>query len=414
MKTEIISIGDELISGELENKNSCWLARELTARGFEVSAISSIGDDEVAIEDALIRSRTRADAVIVLGGLGSAVNDVTAQSAARAFQSPLIPNPELRPLLQERLAQKGQDLPLLVERLASLPMNAEFIDNPMGSVPGFLMDLKEKTFFFLPETHQELKFIFLDSVLPKLEKRRKKYLYYRSKDLNLFGLTESSVAERLREIKSETYDGSFFQWSCFPINHLRIWVHGKSKEEAENNLNCFEKHVSERFGDHLFSKDSTTMEEVVGHLLRSKRATLAVAESCTGGLLGHLLTSIPGSSNYFERGIVAYSNEAKMELLHVPKEFLCQCGAVSAPVAGKMAEGIRKISGTTIGLGLTGIAGPSGGTPEKPLGTVFIALASASGTSSKKYQFDGNREQIKLLSAYTAMDLVRRFFLAIP
>lgn len=415
MKIEIIAIGNELISGELENKNSSWVARELNARGFEVSAISAIGDDEAAIEDALTRSRAQTDAVIVLGGLGLAIkNDVSVKAAARAFQCPLILNHELEQVLKERLKQRGQDSPFLIEKLASLPQNAEFIDNPLESVPGFLMDLGEKTYFFLPETPMGLKYIFLDSVLPHLEKKRKESLYYRSKNLNLFGLTESSIAERLSEINLGTYSGSFFCWSCFPINHIRIWVRGKSKEEVENNLNGFERQVAKRFGDYLVSKDSTTMEEVVGNLLRSKGATMAVAESCTGGLLGHLLTSIPGSSTFFERGIVAYSNEAKMELLHVPKELLSQCGAVSAPVAEKMAEGVRKISGTTIGLGLTGIAGPSGGTPEKPVGTVFIALASPSGTSVRKYHFDGSREQIKLMSAYTAMDWVRRFFLAIP
>jgi nicotinamide-nucleotide amidase len=194
---------------------------------------------------------------------------------------------------------------------------------------------------------------------------------------------------------------------------VKITVRGRFPEEVEKNLRELEKIIREKLQGRVFAVDQETLEEIVGNLLRSHQATLAVAESCTGGLIAHRLTNIAGSSDYFERGVVVYSNRAKIELLKVPEELLPAVGAVSGPVAEKMAEGVRQISQSTLGLGLTGIAGPSGGSEEKPVGTVFIALASAPGTVSKKYQFWGDREQVKAISAHTAIDWVRRFFLGI-
>ncbi len=182
------------------------------------------------------------------------------------------------------------------------------------------------------------------------------------------------------------------------------------KERQEKTLQEAEKINCEKVEGRAFTTDQETLEEIVGNLLRSNRATLAVAESCTGGLIAHLLTNVPGSSDYFDRGVVAYSNRAKVELLKVPEDLLAKAGAVSAPVAEKMAEGVRQISQSTFGLGITGIAGPGGGSEEKPVGLVFIALASPQGTVSEKYQFGGDREQIKMIAAHTAIDRLRRFF----
>jgi nicotinamide-nucleotide amidase len=194
---------------------------------------------------------------------------------------------------------------------------------------------------------------------------------------------------------------------------VKITVNGRFLEEVEKTLQELEKIIREKLEGRVFAADQETLEEIVGNLLRSSRATLAVAESCTGGLITHRLTNIPGSSDYFDRGVVVYSNRAKVELLKIPEELLATAGAVSAPVAEKMAESVRQISQSTLGLGITGIAGPGGGSEEKPVGLVFIALASPQGTASAKYQFWGDREQIKIISAHTAIDWVRRFFLGI-
>ncbi len=413
MKIEIIAIGNELVAGEIENTNSSYLARELTLRGFEISTITSVGDDEWAIENALLRSRDQADGTIVTGGLGPAQDDITAKSAARAFKCPLVLNKEALQKIREHFEQRGMEMPPSNEKQAFLPQHAELIPNPIGTAPGFMMSLRAKWFIFLPSIPGEMKALFHENVLPMLEKRRTGGHHYRVKILKVFGLDESLLADQLQGIHPEDYSAALSFSSHFPETRLRISVRGKSIEESENKLTSVEKFILDQIGDCVFADDSATMEEIVGHLLRSKKATLAIAESCTGGLLGHLLTSVPGSSAYFERGIIAYSNQAKTSLLNVPEDLLIQVGAVSAPVADKMAEGIREISGATIGLGITGIAGPSGGTPEKPVGTVFIAIACAAGTASEEYHFVGDREQIKMASAYTALDWIRRYLLVI-
>ena len=229
--------------------------------------------------------------------------------------------------------------------------------------------------------------------------------------MKVFGLAESAIADRLKEIEPKDFRASFSYMPRFPEDHLRITARGQTAAEAEANLLQVEALVRRKLDRYIFGKDQETLEEIVGHLLRTHGYTLSVAESCTGGLVAHRLTQVPGSSDYFERGIVAYSNQAKMALLGVPVSLLEKYGAVSAPVAEKMAEGVRMSSQTTLGLSITGIAGPGGGSEEKPVGTVFIALAGPGQTVSRKFQFEGDRKRVKVGSAYTAIDWVRRYCL---
>jgi nicotinamide-nucleotide amidase len=411
VKVDIITVGNELTTGAVVDTNAAYLASALTERGFEVIFITTVGDNEWSIEDALLRAQEHAEVILISGGLGPSVDDITAGSAAKALGRRLIMNKEVLQTLRESFAQRAMEMPLANEKQALFPHQAEIIPNPLGNASGFILRHKGKIYIFLPGVPRELKHLLKENVIPLLEKERQEKTFHRSRTLKVFGFTESAIADRLKEIHCPDHSASLAYLPRFPENHVKIMVQGRFLEEVEKTLQELEKIIREKLEGRVFAADQETLEEIVGNLLRSNRATLAVAESCTGGLVTHRLTNIPGSSDYFDRGVVVYSNRAKVELLKIPEELLATAGAVSAPVVEKMAESVRQISQSTLGLGITGIAGPGGGSEEKPVGLVFIALASPQGTVSKKYQFWGDREQIKIISAHTAIDWVRRFFL---
>jgi nicotinamide-nucleotide amidase len=413
VRVEIITVGNELTTGEVVDTNATYMANELTGRGFEVSFITTIGDNEWCIEGALIRAQEHAEVVIVSGGLGPTADDITTSSAAKALGRRLIMNQEVLQAMRRRFAERGLEMPLSNEKQALFPYQAEILPNPLGTAPGFILRQKGKMYIFLPGVPRELKHLLQENVIPLLEKERQEKTFYRSRTLKAFGFTESAIADRLKDLNLQDHSASLAYLPRFPENHVKITIHGKFLEKVEKDLQELEKVIRERLQGRVFAADQETLEEIVGNLLRSNHATLSVAESCTGGLIAHRLTNIPGSSDYLERGVVAYSNRAKIEILHIPEETLSAAGAVSAPVAEKMAEGVRQISQSTLGLGITGIAGPGGGSEEKPVGTVFIALASPKRTISKKYKFWGSRDEVKTISAHTAIDWVRRYFLDI-
>ncbi|MGB9698478.1 MAG: competence/damage-inducible protein A [Thermodesulfobacteriota bacterium] len=414
MKVEIITIGNELTSGEIIDTNSAYMASELSSHGFEVTFITTVGDQEFYIETALQKAQEHADVIIVAGGLGPTADDVTASAAAHAFGRHLIINKEVLQQLRERFAQRGMEMPLANEKQAFFPAQAEIIPNPMGTANGFILRHKGKSFIFLPGVPKELQYLFKEKVIPFLKKEREgkeEKEFWRRRTLKVFGLTESAIADRLHDINLADYSATLAYLPRFPENHVKITVRGKSKEETDKKLSELEKLIREKLAGRVFATDEETLEQIVGQMLRKNKATLAVAESCTGGLIAHRLTQIPGSSDYFERGIVAYSNQAKIEILKVPANIINKNGAVSGPVAEQMAAGVREISNSTLGLAVTGIAGPTGGSAEKPVGTVFIALAAPEGVVSRKYNLTGDRDQIKTLSAQIALDWVRRYFL---
>jgi len=413
VKVEIITVGNELTTGEVLDINAAYVANALTDRGFVVTFITTIGNKEWSIEDALRRAQEHAEVILTSGGLGPSVDDITTSSAAKALGRRLIMNKEVLQTMRESFAKRTMEMPLSNEKLALFPHQAEIIPNPLGTASGFILRHKGKIYIFLPSVPRELKHLLEENVLPLLEKERQEKTFHRSRTLKVLGFTESAIADRLKEISPPDHSASLVCLPRFPENHVKIMVKGKFLEEVENTLQELEKIIREKLDGRVFAADQETLEEVVGKLLRSNRATLAVAESCTGGLITHHLTNIPGSSDYFDRGVVVYSNRAKVELLRIPEDLLATTGAVSAPVAERMAESVRQISQSTLGLGVTGIAGPGGGSEEKPVGLVFIALASAQGAVSEKYQFGGDREQIKMIAAHTAIDRVRRFFLGI-
>jgi nicotinamide-nucleotide amidase len=404
-------IGNELVSGEIADANAFFMANALTERGFCVTRVSMVGDQEGQIQDALLQSRDRAEAVIVSGGLGPTSDDLTTPAAAKAFGESLVLHEESLGQIRERFARGGMEMPRSNEKQAVFPASAEIIPNPVGTAPGFCLKSRGKAIFFLPGVPRELQHLFRETVLPRLERERKGNIHYRARTLKIFGLTESAIADRLSGIRAEHFSATLAYLPRYPENHIKIIVQGSDLEEVKRNLAELERVIRGKLEGRVFAVDRETLEEIVGRLLKERQATLAVAESCTGGLVAHRMTNIPGSSEYFERGVVVYSNQAKTELLEVPKELLAELGAVSAPVAEKMAEGMRHLSRATIGLAITGIAGPAGGSADKPVGTVFIALSGPDGTASRRYQFWGDRDQVKMISAQTALEWVRRYFL---
>ena len=411
MRIELITIGNELTSGEVVDTNAAFMAAALSEIGLEVVFITTTGDSPSHIEDALRRARERAEAVIVSGGLGPTQDDLTASSAASALGLHLVLREEILEDLKERFAERGMEMPASNEKQALFPQEAEIIPNPLGTACGFVIRRPGKIFVFLPGVPRELNFLMKENVIPLLQKERKEKFRVRSRTLKVFGFTESAIADLLKEVRPQDFSASLAYLPRFPENHVKITLRGNSIEEVEGNLEKLERIIRDRLQGRVIAADEETLEGTVGRLLREHRATLAVAESCTGGLVAHRLTQVPGSSDYFERSVVVYSNKAKIQMLGVPESLISSLGAVSAEVAERMAKGVRQVSGTILGLAITGIAGPTGGSEEKPVGTVFIALACPKGTISKRYQLPGDRNQIQTLSAYLAIDWVRRYFL---
>jgi nicotinamide-nucleotide amidase len=411
MKIEIITIGSEITYGEIMDTNAAFMAGELSGAGLEVIFITTTGDDSWRIEDALLRAQDRAEAVIVSGGLGPTKDDITAASAAKALGLHLVVNKEVLDGLRKRFSERGMEMPISNEKQAFFPQQSEIIPNPLGTACGFAVRRPGKIFIFLPGVPRELEHLFRENVIPLLQREKKDRIVIRSSTLKVFGYTESAIADLLKDIDPGEFSASLAYLPRFPENHVKITVKGISAEDVEGRLNEMEGIIREKLGGRVIAAGRETLEEIVGSLLTSNQATLAVAESCTGGLIGHRLTQVPGSSAYFERGVVVYSNAAKAQMLGVPEPLIEAKGAVSAEVAEKMAEGVRRAGNTTLGLAVTGIAGPDGGSEEKPVGTVFIALSGPEGTVSKGYRFFGDRDRIKTISAYTAIDWVRRYFL---
>lgn len=410
IKGEIITIGNELLSGVQVDTNGAYLAGRLRGRGVDVVRITSVGDEQGAIIQALNESRGRAHVVVVTGGLGPTGDDITAASVARSFDCPLVVHEEALTLLEGVLRSYGLAVTENQKKQACLPHGAEVIPNPTGTAPGFLMKEDGRLLFVLPGVPRELAVMVEETVLNRIEQEWPDRPHYCSRTLKLFGLSEARADELLRGLVFDE-DLKLAFLPCFPEVHVKIEVHAAIRETGEERLRSWEQELRKRLHPYVFGTDNDTMEGAVGALLREAGATLAVAESCTGGLIGHRLTEIPGSSDYLERVAVVYSNQSKVDLLQVPQPVIAAHGAVSEPVARLMAEGVRAASGTTLGLATTGIAGPGGGTPEKPAGTVFIALAYGTDTWVKRYRFLGDRGQVKLLTSQVALNRVRRHLL---
>lgn len=419
MKGEIITIGNELLSGLVVDTNRSYVAGRLMTAGVIPSFMTTVGDEEENIADAVTRAASRARVIVVTGGLGPTPDDITSKSIAKALEKRLILSPEAEQQIRDRYKKRGINPPADASRQALIPQGGRVIVNPIGTAPGYYLVAGDKIVFVLPGVPEEMRVMVDQGVLSILEAEGYAGIYIVRRILRIFGLTESQVNERVKEVP---YDGrrvTIGFLPVFPENHLTITARSSiSRHDAEEIAQETARAMRAVLGDRVFGQDDQTLEAVVGGMLITRGCTVAAAESCTGGLLSQRFTAIPGSSSYFLRGVVTYNNDSKTSLLGVDPALIAEFGAVSDAVASAMARGIRESSSADLGISITGIAGPSGGTKEKPVGTVFIGMAFDDGPTrsvrSYGYRFYGDRNRIRLISSEMALEWIRRYLIRGP
>jgi len=410
MRAEIIAIGSELLTPYRLDTNSLFLTDGLNQVGIRVVHKAVVGDSLDDMRASFRQALDRADLVVACGGLGPTDDDRTREAVADLLGRKLELNEGVLRHIQELFRRFGRMMPEINRRQAMVPEGATVIPNPRGSAPGLWMEASGHIVILLPGVPAELRAMFEQEIRPRLTRLGHDERLF-TRDLRITGLPESEVEQRVSPLYALYPDTETTILASPPgiQLHPRVWSRDPAK--ANQILDEMVKRMALALGEHLYSTEGEAMEEVVARVLTENRATIAVAESCTGGLLAERLTNIPGSSSYFLGGVVCYSNELKSALVDVPAELIESKGAVSPEVALALADGIRKRTGATIGVGVTGIAGPGGGTPEKPVGLVHIGIADERGPRERRFQFPGDRERIRMHASQTALDSVRRYFL---
>lgn len=406
MRAEILSVGTELLLGQITDTNAAYIARELATLGIDVFFKQTVGDNPQRIQDTLRLALSRADAVLITGGLGPTEDDLTVDAVARALGEELVEDPAVTEHVRGFFAARGRTPTANVFKQALVPRTARVIPNTRGTAPGIHLERDGRMIFIMPGVPYEMEAMMRGYVIPVLRTRTTGEVI-RSVVLRVTGEGESAVEMRIKDLLANTTP-TIAPYAKLGEVHLRLTAKGQADTVARQ-LAEGEGLVRERLGDLIYGRDDESLEEVVGRALASRRETLAAAESCTGGLLAQRLTTVPGSSAYFTEGVVAYSNEAKVALLGVPEALLETHGAVSAPVAEAMAQGIRARAGTTYALSITGVAGPSGGTDDKPVGLVYLGLAGSEGAQHRRLTFGSQpgRAGIRYLAAQAALNLLR-------
>lgn len=407
MNAENISIGDELLLGQTVNTNASTIGEKLAEIGVNLKWVTTVGDDEKDIEEAFALAWKRADFVLVTGGLGPTHDDITKTVVARFFDSKLVMDEDHLRKMKALFERYGIPMAKINETQALVPDKCVVIENARGTAPGMLFEEKSKAFIVMPGVPAEMKGMMEKTVLPYLkEMSGGRVIKY--KVLRTTGVPESTLFERITNLKDIEQFAKIAFLPKYTGVDIRLTVHETDEKRADEKLARAEELMREKIAECIYADEETSLEEAVGKLLREKKLKIAVAESCTGGIIAGKITDIAGSSDYFERGVVTYSNRAKTELLDVPAELIEKYGAVSEETARAMAEGVKKISGADIGLSVTGIAGPDGGTKEKPVGTVYVAISYGAETTMKKLFFPGERNVVRERTANAALNLVRK------
>lgn len=410
MKAEIIAVGSELLTPDRIDTNSLFLTEELNKLGIEVLRKTIVGDNRELLAEAFRDALNRVPVVIASGGLGPTEDDLTRETVAELLGRRLQRDDAVVRAIEARFRSFKREMPAVNLRQAMVPEGAEVLENPRGTAPGLWLEDKGRMVALLPGPPRELKPLFLEQVKPRLERQASAIRMFH-RELRVTGLGESHVEERIRPIYTRylQVNTTILATPGEVQVHLRRWT--DDPVEANATLDEIVRGFELALGDRIFAQAATPLEEVIAQLLIDHRSTIAAAESCTGGLLAERLTRIPGSSNYFLGGAVCYSNELKTAWADVPPEMIAAKGAVSSEVATAMAEGIRRRVGSTLGIGITGIAGPGGGSEEKPVGTVHVAVAAPLGTKERLIHLPGDREAIRFYASQIGLDMVRMHFL---
>lgn len=409
MRAEFIGIGSELLTSLKPETNSLYIAKRLEEVGIKLAFKTICGDHEEDIINVLKTARNRVQLIIITGGLGPTDDDLTRQAVSKFLERELVFKEEIIERIAGRYRMRGREMPDINIRQGFVIEGAEIIQNPVGTAPGMWVEEKGVLIVILPGPPAEMIPMFDSSVLPKL--REISPFFISRCTLKVAGLTESEVDSYISEISRRARNTNISVLATPGV--IEIHITSRSKKSIEDSLAIMEDvkgKIKEVLGENVFS-EGEKIEEVIGKMLRERGETISVAESCTGGLLCSKITDIPGSSDYFERGFIVYSNISKIENMGIPEELIAKEGAVSQQVAKLMAKRVREISKTTYGIGITGIAGPGGGSYEKPVGTVHIAISWDSGELNTKNYFFGTREQIKTQSVVKALDMLRRHIL---
>ena len=410
MRACIVAVGSEMLTPFRVDTNSLFMTERLNDIGIDVRVKLVVADDVDELAELLRGALTWADLIAMTGGLGPTEDDVTRDAVARVLQVPLEIDEGIVDLIRERFSRRGMAMPDINRRQAMVPAGATVLPNPNGTAPGLWMEQGRTGIVLLPGPPREMQPMFEAVVRERLAPRTGGARLFR-RVLRMTGRTESDVDARAQPV--------YGRWVNRPVPisttilavlgqiELHLTARATGRLAAETALDAATNELREVLGESIYSVDGRSLEVVVGDMLRSRGLTVSVAESCTGGLLASRLTDVPGSSDYVERGVVCYSNRAKVELLGVPEALLAEHGAVSEPVARSMAEGIRLQARSSVGIGITGIAGPGGGTPQKPVGTVSIAVTRDGDVRTRSFQFAGAREQIKFQATQAALNLLR-------
>ncbi|MCK4257723.1 MAG: competence/damage-inducible protein A [Halanaerobiales bacterium] len=410
MKAEIINVGTELLLGDIVNTNATWLANQLKGLGIDLYYISTVGDNHMRMEEILKTAYNRSDLVIITGGLGPTEDDITREILAKVAKRPLIFYQDLADQIEKRFAKFKRKMSTNNLRQAYLPQGAEKIENRAGTAPGIYLKVEDTIFVAIPGVPREMEINFTEEVVPRLKKEIPHEEVIFSKMLKMCGIGESSMEEMVKDLIQKQTVTTIAPYAGNYEVYLKVTAKAQDIDKAKDMMSGTIEELYQRLGSYIFGEDDETLEEIVGHKLKGLGLKLATAESCTGGLIAHRITNIPGSSEYFDRGFVTYSNSAKQEQLGVSAEILAKYGAVSPETARYMVKGALKYSDADLAIAVTGIAGPGGDTKDKPVGLVYCAIGDQHGNIEIfDFHFWGEREKIKYATSQYGLYYLWKF-----
>ncbi len=411
INAEIISIGSEILRGQITDTNANFIAKKLVELGIDLEHISAVSDNPESLLSTLKLALQRSDLIITTGGLGPTEDDITYQIIARALNLKLIKYPEAEENLKRIIKKINKTISLSNLKQVYLPEGAKIIINQYGTAPAMILEKDNKIICSFPGVPHEMKNLIEENLIPYLKEKFPPSIIKKTKILKVTGLGESSVNELIRDYIKKQTNFTFGIYANPEDIQVQITTQAPSEKEADRLLQFSVNQLTKILGNYVYGIDKQTLEEVIGDLLKRKGLKIAVAESCTGGMLGEMITCIPGSSEYFQGGVISYSAQVKEDLLKVPSEVIRKYGEVSEEVARLMAEGVRINCHSDIGISITGIAGPGGATEKKKVGLVYMALADDKKTITQKHQLFGDRQLIRLRASRRALNMLRMYLM---